>query len=110
MDNLLPCNICGKTPILQKSHSSRKISHKCKDFNSGWSNKSSVIKKWNEENDNTKKQTFWRLLNDDEIIQKGDRYYDYITHKWTTIPDNFSLENQDNYNLFRPFFSRKVLL
>lgn len=50
MKKIVKCNICGKVPEIQKSYSSRMISHKCKDYHSGWSNLNSVIDNWNDNN------------------------------------------------------------
>ena len=44
------CNICGVVPTIDRSYSSRMISHKCKDYHSGWGNQQAVIKDWNENN------------------------------------------------------------
>ena len=42
-----PCEICGEIPTLDKSYSARKISHKCCDINTGWTNRTDAIEKWN---------------------------------------------------------------
>ena len=50
MLDLVRCDICGKVPTISRSHSSRMISHKCKDFHSGWSGRSQVVDMWNKSN------------------------------------------------------------
>lgn len=55
MPELVPCDICGVIPTLQTSHSARLISHRCKDFHSGWGRRSEVVAQWNDSNpQNTK--------------------------------------------------------
>ena len=50
MTEIVPCNICGVIPKLQKSHSSRLISHRCRDYHSRWGSRLSVISDWNNSN------------------------------------------------------------
>ena len=50
MPELIPCYICGVVPEIQRSYSSRLISHRCRDFHSMWGNRSQVITEWNDSN------------------------------------------------------------
>jgi len=50
MPELIPCYICGVVPEIQRSYSSRLISHRCRDFHSMWGSKSQVIAEWNDSN------------------------------------------------------------
>ena len=50
MPELIPCYICGVVPEIQRSYSSRLISHRCRDFHSMWGSKSQVVAEWNNSN------------------------------------------------------------
>lgn len=50
MHGVIPCNICGEVPVLERSYSRRLISHRCRDFTTGWGGQSEVIEKWNNSN------------------------------------------------------------
>ena len=50
MSRLVPCDVCGHVPSIQRSHSSRRIAHRCRDFDSGWHSQSEVVAEWNGRN------------------------------------------------------------
>lgn len=55
--DLVQCDICGVVPEIRRSHSSRLIVHKCKDYSSGWHGHNEVVSDWNDSNSSKSKES-----------------------------------------------------